>query len=95
MKPLGTPWTDAELATIVAMRQAGNPMAIIAVVLDRSFESVSSKVGNLTSSIHGPRLAERPTQPQRHQYRSRAEFLTSNIMGDPAPGRSALDQRQA
>lgn len=95
MKPLGTPWSEDELATVVRMRQAGNSIARVAIVLERELGSVESKVGNLHTEINGPRKCRARPPVARRVCASRSELVTATLMGDPPPGRSALDQRQA
>lgn len=86
------PWTEAEIARAVQLRKSGLLIKEVAEQLGRTFDSTASKIGNLKTLIDGK--AKAPAARPR-LYRSRSEFVTASLMGDPPPGRSALDQRQA
>jgi hypothetical protein len=78
MKPGHRPWTEAEVATLVAM--------------SRTVSSVTSKAGNYLTEINrepAPTMAPTGFRPNA----TRAEMVTASLMGDPRVGRSALEQR--
>lgn len=88
MKPGHTKWTEDELNRLVAMLKDDCGIEDIAAALGRSETSVKARAYSMTALWS----AERPVQRVPAALHTN---LTSFIMGDPVPGRSALDQKRA
>ena len=92
MRPGHRPWTEAEIATLVAMSRNKQRARDIAKALGRTVSSVTSKAGNYLTEINrepAPTIAPTGFRPNA----TRAEMVTASLMGDPRVGRSALEQR--
>lgn len=64
----------------------GSPASLPAPMLEGKAEP--------SSVPHKARLADESMRPRVKQTNTVAESVTSDVLGDPAPGRSALDQRK-
>lgn len=83
-------WTADEVETLKTMLDAGARYAAIAKVLGRTEGSVSRKACDAGLVIPEPSVRAvipKPVTPRN------TSTLTAFILGDPPPGRSALDQR--
>ena len=94
------PWLASEDAKILAMRADGESVAAIADEVRRTVSSVRARLITLQDRAR----AEEFYAQDRAMKFSTAYFLSSDIrpasltaalLGDPLPGRSALDQRRA
>lgn len=97
-----TTWTHAEISKLRAMHARGSTKEQIADALGRPLAGVDSKARSLalywrkdksagwrTSDAELLQQAKRLIPPS-----TRHGSLTAFIMGDPPPGRSALDQKR-
>jgi hypothetical protein len=88
MRPGSKVWTEEEIAILIDMKRRGHSIPEIASELGRGENSVANRASSLRSTIvDGAGIVFRPPQAFVHAD------LTAKIMGDPPPGRSALDQR--
>src|ERR1041384_8045722 len=85
-------WSDEDLQKLVDMRHAGFSYNEIARELDRTFNAVAGKCSNMRRLM--PKAEALPRQMLSvKRVQTRGERFTSFLLGDPPPGRSALDQR--
>ncbi len=90
MRPGSKVWTEAEVAILIEMKRRGHSISEIAGELGRGENSVANRASSLRSTIvDGAGIVFRAPTTFVHTN------LTAKIMGDPPPGRSALDQRTA
>lgn len=89
MKPGHRLWTDDEVSRLIEMKRSGTDKRDIAAELGRTVESCANKLSSIVSLIKVPEPMEAAEPVVRHKS------FTAFVMGDPLPGRSALDQRRA
>lgn len=85
----GRPWTEQEIAKILALRDEGLIPADIGPIVGRTPASVQSKLANYVSINRQAMVVP----PMVRRCVSRSDYVTQTLMGDPPAGRSALDQR--
>lgn len=90
MRPGSRAWTEDEIELLTQMRNRGMSAKEMAAILGRSEASVTSQTSNIVSR---PEVIPEAA-PTARKCATRAEFVTASLMGDPASGRSALDQRR-
>lgn len=92
MKPGNHAWSEEDLQKLVEMRQAGFSFSEIAKEIDRTTNAVAGKCSNMRRLM--PKADPLPKQViSGARSQTRGERFTSFLLGDPPPGRSALDQR--
>jgi hypothetical protein len=90
MRPGSREWTDTEVSQLEALRAKGMSYTEIAKVLGRTMWSVQSKGSNL--GLTNPVSEFEAAQALVPQVDRSKMSLTALMLGDPPPGRSALDQ---
>jgi hypothetical protein len=92
-------WTPEEHARLVALRAAEKPWPDIATELGRSELACRTRYSNYQNGGGFRRtrseVNEAIAAAREERGSARPRSLTAEFSGDPLPGRSALDQRQA
>lgn len=95
-----TQWTEDDIAVLRAQARVGKTVKQIGSIIGRHPETVRSKAKLLGIQLsfaarRHPKeptvVVVRPPMPTPKPHTS----LTALVMGDPLPGRSALDQKRA
>lgn len=95
MKAGAREWTEAEAQQLKKMRRDGMSYPAIARAMNRTTSSVEGKGNNLGLGTEFRELgarAYRDTQALIPRVDRSKMSMTALMLGDPPPGRSALDQ---
>lgn len=97
MKPGHRWWTEQEVGQLHLMVGKGLEVDQICEALDRTERSIHAKMRDQGLLLFRAHSGAQEVAKTRHLIPPRAVHpnLTAAIMGDPLPGRSALDQRGA
>ncbi len=90
-------WTEEQLKVLISAASNGLTVSQMAKLVDRHPETVRSKakkLGLIVTPAKRPPV-ETVAAPQKLPAYVRPKSFTAWIMGDPLPGRSALDQKRA
>lgn len=84
-------WSEEDLQKLIDMRRDGFSYNEIARELGRTFNAIAGKCSNMRRLM--PKAEAAPKQViSVARSQTRSERFTSFLLGDPPPGRSALDQ---